>query len=85
MERTLLVPELKKRRLGNGQTGCWKGPALSSGDHKGPGSPTAQVASWGRPSALMEREAEFEPILHPGLHEGGKQLVYAGSSLSHCY
>lgn len=40
-----------------------RGPALSSGDHKGPGSPHRPSSLLGKAVTLMEREAEFEPIL----------------------
>ena len=50
----------------------------------GPHSPTRSLL--GKAITLMEQEAEFEPILcTPYPTESGKQLVYAGSNLSHCY
>lgn len=63
-----------------------RGPAPSFRDHKGPGSSHPPSSLLGKAVTLTEREAEFEPILCTlGSTEGGKQLVYAGSSLSHCY
>lgn len=40
----------------------------------------------GKAITFMEQKAESEPILCTlGSTEGGKQLVYTGSNLSHCY
>ena len=40
----------------------------------------------GKAVTFTEQKAESEPILCTlGSTEGGKQLVYTGSNLSHCY